>query len=321
MTMKKSEKNGSLGIFDSILASSESSYTDGLEIICDGDSWTFGCEIVDPKLAAKAGEDVHPGNYDFEENNDKYRRTKVFSYHLSSLLNARVVNLSWPADDNNTIIRRTMDYITNNYIAQHRSTANLFVIVGWTSPERNSFWYKDENISQPFRLWPNVPHFDSEEQRKFWELYVSHLWHPEEYMIRHVMNIANFQNFCKVHGIKWLNYNSFYQVPKSQVEEWYDLNTREELDKLEYALGGYQFQETDLPKKRSRQFYDFRALWDTIDPVRFYKKDQEFSTFKSFIENPESKVKTPFNGWHPSPEAHKAWAVELANYIKKHNLL
>ena len=28
-----------------------------------------------------------------------------------------------------------------------------------------------------------------------------------------------------------------------------------------------------------------------------------------------------FNGWHPSPEAHKAWAEELVRYINENKLL
>ena len=321
MIMKKLGENGLTGIFDKFIENMQPIKTQGLEIICDGDSWTFGCEIVDPKLAAKAAEGAHPGNYDFEENNDKYRRTRIFSYHLSKLLDVKVTNLSWPADDNNTILRRTINYITNNYIAQNISTENLFVIIGWTSPERTSFWFKDEDISMPFRLWPNVKHFDTVAQEKIWEMYVTYLWHPEEYMIRHIMNITSFQNFCKAHNIKYLHYNSFYQVPKTNVQDWHDLNTAEELDKLQYALGGYQFQITDSPRSRNREHYDFRPLWQTIDPVRFYKKDKPCSTFKSFIESPESKVKTPYNGWHPSPEGHKAWAGELAKYIKTNRLL
>jgi lysophospholipase L1-like esterase len=52
--------------------------------------------------------------------------------------------------------------------------------------------------------------------------------------------------------------------------------------------------------------------------VRFYKKDQPNSTFKSFIE---ANVDDPLVGWHPSPSGHEAWATELVRYIKENNLL
>jgi hypothetical protein len=59
-------------------------------------------------------------------------------------------------------------------------------------------------------------------------------------------------------------------------------------------------------------------LWDQVDNVRFYKKDQENNTFKSFITE-HNKTNT-FNGWHPSPESHKIWAQELWSYIKENKL-
>jgi hypothetical protein len=291
------------------------------EIICDGDSWTFGCEIVDPELAKKHDSSTHPGAYDFEPANDDYRTARIFPTYLAEILDADVTNLSWPADDNGTILRRTIDYISNKYIANNLRTDNLFVIIGWSSPERNSFWYKDENLSMPFRLWPQVPHFDAAAQSKIWDLYVAYMWYPEEYIRRFIFDVVQLQNFCKAHNIKWMCFNSFYQVPFTQVEEWHDLDIRKELEKLTGKQAGYQYQSSKDRLKRKSSMNDYTALWDTVDPIRFYKKDQPCSTFKSYVEHPDTNVKKVFCGWHPSPESHKAWAKEIANYITKHNLL
>ena len=154
MTTTKLEKNGLSGtskkpnsFMDSITSdiwekvTEEAASTEGqLEIICDGDSWVFGCEIVDPGLKEQYDDDVYVGYFDFEEANDAYRRPRIFSHHLSKLLDCKVTNLSWPADDNGTILRRTIEYISSEYLAKGRSTDNLLVMVGWSSPERNSFW-------------------------------------------------------------------------------------------------------------------------------------------------------------------------------------
>lgn len=326
MIMNKYEKNGLSGIskslIDSILTSSApQKKKPSVEIICDGDSWVFGCEIVNPKLVKKHDSDTHAGAYDFEEANDAYRRPKIFSTHLSKLLNAQVTNLSWPADDNGSILRRTMDYISNKYLANNLSTDNLFVMIGWSSPERNSFWYKDDKLSHSFRLWPQVQHFDAPAQEKFWQLYVTYLWNPEEYMTRYVHNVVQFQNFCKTHNIKWMCWNSFYQTPAKGVHDWHDLDIREELEKLTNRVGGYQYQTTNDTSKRFSAHVNHLALWDTIDPVRFYKKDQPKSTFKSYIDDPANNVKDAYCGWHPSPTGHEAWAHELARYIKENKLL
>lgn len=285
-------------------------------IICDGDSWVFGSEIADPEISKKYDGDVHPGKYDWIAENDSFRIPKIFTTHLGELLNADIVNLAWPADDNDTIVNRTISYITSNYLSKGLPTDDLFIIVGWSSPERNCFWYKDENLSAKFRLWPQVQHFDAEPQKEFWNFYVTYLWNSEEYLPRYVMNVLQLQNFCEVNKIKWMCFNSFYQTPGKQPWEWNDLNVREELKKLH--LNGTEFYSTKT-NKRGVYNYEYVSLWDTIDSIKFYKKDENNNTFKSFME--EKNIEPIYNGWHPSPSSHKMWAEELASYITKNNLI
>lgn len=287
-----------------------------LKIICDGDSWVFGSEIVDPELRMKHGKNLHPGVYDWQEENDEYRLPRIFPNHLSELLNADVVNLSWPADDNNTILNRVITHITSNYLSKGLSTENLLVIVGWSSPERNSFWYKDENYSSKFRIWPQNPQVDTEHQKKIWEAYVEFLWNPEEYLPRYVLNVIQFQNFCIANNIKWLCFNSFYQTPNKDVRDWNDLDVVNELKKIN--IGGYQIGISNSIK-RTYQQYEYNSLWETVDQIRFYKKNEKTNTFKSFIES--KNVDPIYNGWHPSPNSHKLWAEELVSYINKNKLI
>jgi len=292
-----------------------------LNIIFDGDSWVFGCEIVDPELSKKLGGiNIHPGQYDYLTENDFYRIKRIFPTYLGELLNANIENISWPADDNTTILNRTIVHITNEYLSKNKPVDNLLIVVGWSSPERNSFWYKDDKISNRFRLLPNVPHFDTKEQEKFWEIYVSYLWNVEEYLPRYVMNVLQLQNFCNSHNIKWLCFNSFYQTPSVSPKEWIDLDVKNELIKLKdfNSLHGYQKSYDSLGKKVSHQ-YEYVSLWDTIDTVRFYKKDQEKNTFKSFME--KRNEEPIYFGWHPSPNSHKLWAEELYEYIIKNKIL
>ena len=291
-----------------------------LEIICDGDSWVFGCEIVGPEIKALYTADTYVGTYDYYEQNDAYRIPRIFPTHLAKLMDANVTNLAWPADDNGTILNRTMVHISKEYLAKGKSTENLFVIIGWSSPERNVFYYKDAETKyhMRFRLWPNVQHFDSKAQEEFWKIYVEYLWNPEEYMPRYVMNVLQFQNFCKVHNIKWMCFNSFYQTPEVDIKAWNDLNVGEELKNLNSGGGPYQTSSDKSPNRRYYQF-TYSNLWETVDPVRFYKKDQPKNTFSSFIK--EAGADPVFYGWHPSPESHELWAKELVRYINDNNLL
>lgn len=289
------------------------------KLICDGDSWVFGCEIVNPEIQKRYPKNIHPGEYDYLKENDEYRIKKIFPTYLAELMDADVINLSWPADDNGTILNRTITYITENYISKNISTENLFVIIGWSSPERNFFWYKDENFSSRFRLWPQVKHFDKKPQEKFWELYVTYLWNQEEYLPRYVMNVLQLQNFCEVNKIKWMCFNSFYQTPNENITEWSDLDVRKELEFLKdkKALHGFSFNQNY--EKRKSIDYNYLSIWDMINNKNFYKKNETNNTFKSFIES--KNIEPIFNGWHPSPSSHKLWAEELFRYINFNNLL
>ena len=286
--------------------------------ICNGDSWVFGSEILDPNLSSTLKNGQHVTEIDFMPDNDAYRCPRIFSSYLAEIADATSINISWPADDNTTILYRTMDYVTNNYLSQGKSTENLMIIVGWSSPERNSFWYDDGNLSMLFRLWPNVQHFDSDLQKKFWDIYTRCIWNSQEYMRRYVHTIINFQNWCIANNLKWLCFNSFQQVKNLNIDEWVDLNVRDEIGALTNRLGGYQYHSSDDSVVRKNASYDLMALWDQVDSVRFYKKDQANNTFKSFIT--QHNTTNPFNGWHPSPESHQIWAQELWSYIKENNL-
>jgi len=311
--------NGLSGISKRLIDKFESTVAPS-EVICDGDSWVFGCEIVNPKIAKKYPKNTHPGAYDFLKENDSYRIPRIFSTHLANLLDVPVTNLSWPADDNGTILRRTINYISQKYLANNIPTDNLFVIIGWSSPERNSFWYKDFQLSEPFRVWPQVPHFASKEQEKFWELYVAYLWNAEEYIPRYVLNVLQLQNFCIANNIKWMCFNAFYQTPNESPKGWNDLETKNEIKKLKHRIGDHVYQQSTNPLKRITHNNDYSALWASINPIRFYKKDQPNNTFKSYIEAPKNKIIPHLVGWHPSPKAHEAWAKELARYIKENRL-
>lgn len=319
-TIKKLGENGLSGTSKRLIDAVSLKKKTQSEIICDGDSWVFGCEIVDPDIAAKYPADTHPGAYDFLEGNDDYRTQRIFTTHLARKLKTRVTNLSWPADDNGTILRRTINYISQKYLATNTPTDKLFVIIGWSSPERNSFWYKDDEKSQLFRLWPQVAHFDTLAQKKFWELYVAYLWNEEDYITRYVLQVMQFQHFCEANNIKWMCFNSFYQAPNQVASEWDDLDIKQEVKNLQGRLGDHVYHTSDRPLTRKLHVNDYQAMWSSIDAVRFYKKDQPNNTFKSFIEDPANNVNPPLTGWHPSPQGHEAWAAELTRYIHDNNL-
>lgn len=295
---------------------------DKLTLVVNGDSWTFGSEIVAPELIEKNAQASHVCNYDFYSDNDYYRLPRIYPSYLAEQLNADVVNLAWPADDNGSILRRTINYVNKNYIEANKSTDNLFVIVGWSSPERTSFWFKDNEQSELFRLWPNVPAFTHPAQEKIWELYVSYLWNAEEYIPRFILTCLQFETFCVKHKIKFLQFNAFYQTPKANIDRWEDLNIAEQAKQIQTF--GYMYSDS-RHSQRQHQVNDYLSLWNSIDAKRFYRKDLTRSTFKNFIES--CGLEQPYctegqgSGWHPNADAHRAWAEELHRYIIENKLL
>jgi len=285
-------------------------------IIVDGDSWVFGSEILDPNIKKSLKKDDHPGVCDWKEENDSYRIPRIFSTHLGKLFDSDIINLSWPADDNGTILNRIITYVTTNYINKKVPTDDLFLIVGWSSPERTFFWYKDDMLSHKFRLWPQDLNVTNKGESELWKTYVEYFWNQEEYLPRYVMNVLQFQNFCEVNNIKWLCFNSFYQTPNSNLNMWIDLDIKNELKNLNIGSSVYQDSRTN---GRSYYPYEYNSIWETIDENRFYKKNQINNTFKSFIEKHNNE--DAFNGWHPSPKSHEIWAKELYNYIIEKKLM
>lgn len=285
------------------------------QLIVNGDSWVFGSELVDPEIAKRYPPDVHVGNYDHIPENDTYRLPRIFSSKLAERMGMDTINLSWPADDNQSICNRTIEFITKNYINKGISTDQLFVIVGWSSPERVKFWYKDDDRSQKFIIWPSLEWFDTPAQEKFWRLYVAYMWNKEEYVPRYVETVLRFQNFCTEHNIKYLMFNAFYQGQGSGCSHALgtDFDVRSELSQL--GSDGYDYSVNGI--RQQGVMYSSAHMWETIDPVRYYCKDSVKNSFRTYITD---RLENPLSGWHPSEEGHTIWAEELHRYIVENNL-
>jgi hypothetical protein len=288
-----------------------------MTIIASGDSWTYGSELVATDIKKRYPDSVHPGEYDYLQENDEYRISNVYLIHLGKLFNANTINLSFSGLDNSTIFKNIITYVTSNYIINNKPTDDLLLIVGLTTPERRAFWYKDDKISQPFIVRPHWWGFPETDGRKVInESYIAYLNNPEEFYPNYIMEIFNFQNFCKTYNLKWIIFNAFFESYYGAPIDWIDANIIEELKNINKWV--VDFNTTPII---NREFYkyDYIDLWNTIDDKRFYKKNEKNFTFKSFIS--QANLKKPFNNWHPSEEAHEAWGNELYSYITKNNLI
>lgn len=264
-----------------------------MKLIVAGDSWTYGSEIRDPRLPTTV--------MDWDPKNDHYRTAMIWPTIVGRLLGAEdVVNLSYPASSNDRIIRVTKNWLIKNYLQPNKPTDDLFLIIGFTSPERKDFYYKDENASSWITIWPMWNHeYLQKPLLEFHKLYVRYMWNPEEYAHRYVNQVLDMQNFCQVYGIKHLFFQAFYQHKDIMPVDWKDLKIHE----------------------RSPTQED-RLAWTLVDPINFMNKNQMQHSFHNYIVSKDQKQGTniAFTGQHPSEIAHQWWSEHIVDYCKENNL-
>ena len=179
----------------------------GKTLLVVGDSWCFGSEIKDPALST--------GIRDWDIKNNSYRIPRIWPTLLAKELGTGLTNLSYPAASNDRILRLTESWLYENYISRNRSTSELKVIIGWTSPERKDFFYTDphkKGTPNWTTIWPQQDGFDYIQpgMNDFFKLYVTYLWHHREAINRYVHQVTAIQNLCKAHNIKLLMFQAFY---------------------------------------------------------------------------------------------------------------
>ena len=275
------------------------------EFVITGDSWSYGSEIINPKL--------NPNIDEWDSTNTEYRESHIFPTILGTHLNVNSIrNLSFPAYSNDSIFRQLYKYLFTNYIHHNKSLDNVFVLVQLTSFDRIDYYYENENkkLGQYKTIWPNWKHdYNDYAFNMFADNYSRFIEHDMGNLTRYVNQIFNFQNFCKIYKIPHLIVQGFYHTNYSpNILQWYDskyinnINTQSIIKRL----NGYELK-----------------MWNEIDSIRFMNKDDENHSLhhilKSYqIHNPNNSV---FLAAHPNELGHTIIAEELYEYIKKYNLL
>jgi Family of unknown function (DUF6071) len=262
-------------------------------ILVAGDSWTYGSEIRDPRLPSSIN--------DWDTPNDHYRLPRIWPNKLGKLMGVTdIVNISYPAASNDMIVRNTVGWLTQEYLAPKKSTENLFVIVGLTSPERKDFYYKDKKRSFWFTLWPMWKHkYPQEPLNRFAELYTTHLYNIEESTHRYLNQIFYLQTLFNQYKIKHLFFQAFYQRSDMNIHQW-----------------------TDDPYTRHYRGQPDQMIWDMIDPIRFMHKDDEIHSFHNYIRKKDlcTQGTNAIKGMHPSELGHTWWAEHVYKYLQENKL-
>ncbi len=247
-------------------------------LVCIGDSWTWGSEIVNPEYEKYRGTDfLHTQLGDCQ-----YRLSNTYPGVISKELGFdEFHNLGACGESNDYIFNKTLKWYYNN-----RNNNELFFIVGLTSPERVGFDYECDGKIKRMMINPNwdvsnlsnEPCFDM--LKVFWMNYIIHFSHKKEYLDRYVRQVSYLENFFKNNNIKYLFFNAFYDF-------------------------------SQLLNKQTEP--EIKSIWDSIDEKRFYGKNN-FETFRSFILKKGNNTMT---NDHASEIGHKIWSNELIDFILK----
>jgi hypothetical protein len=169
----------------------------------NGDSYTFGDELLKPRINA-------------------------WPYELGHKLKCdKVVNHGASGGSNQRIFRTTIEWLLK-YINDGGSTEDLIVVIGWTNPDRVEFRcdvdfkkilnddsdkYDDENLkfsTDTHKVYTSIiPNISKNRFGEIHELYIKYLYDREQCLDTTASYMYHIQEFLKTHNIKYLFFMSF----------------------------------------------------------------------------------------------------------------
>jgi hypothetical protein len=277
-------------------------------ILCEGDSWTAG-DMIDPKLNTTNINHV---------DNDDYRLPKLWPYDLEKLTNIKVINNSRAGSSNDGIVRRVIDNIS--YLTEKNKSKDLFVIVGFSSPERKDFYYKGEfdgelingwETMYPAELEHGVLKFGNSPLADFYKLYLSYFWYPGEYIRRYIEQVLLLHYFLKGNNIKHKFFNSFYEVLPG---------VESPFQKAVSGIGDGMFNESDLMDDLTSQHTIHKSTIQKFSKI--YKDIFIEESFRNYLRG-LSKTNQEYDpiyferdGFHPNRKGHQSWSKVVFKNIK-----
>ena len=276
-----------------------------LTLVGCGDSWAWGTELIDRT-------EITDDPYDFtlhytpkgKLHRQDHRYLKLFADKIGA---DDIADLSQGGCSNDTIVRNLFRWLSNEGYLTGRDPSDIFVSIGWTSPERKDFCFKESKVGWEdgwFTIYPMWNHdYNIPELNQFRDIYIENLWNAEEYMNRWIMQVWQTQMLLKSLGIKYVMHQAFYQHHKLKMSLWSDK----------------QYKNNTIKKSNLSDL----KMWEVVDNITFIHKDNpDIGTFYSYIKdisiNNGTKV---FYDNHPNELGHQLWADYMYKYCEENNLL
>lgn len=291
-----------------------------MKLIGCGDSWAWGAELVLTQTTPEFHMCDH--NDHFTPENMEYRLSKRYLKLFADKINAsELVDLSMPAYSNEGIYRTLIRYLAMEGYLSGRDTSDLFVSIGWTSPERKEHactnseqfhstvppevsMYVSNQEERWFSVGPWVLSIDynDRELNNFFRSYVKYFWTDLEIIYRWITIIKNTENLLKQHNIKYVMHQAFFHYTDSKIDKWDDTKYKTDI------IDNWTVFEQEIFK--------------TIDSRHFVDKDIFLKTFHhTVIEKCNGDTKKLFSVFHPNALAHSLWADHQYEFCVKNNLL
>jgi len=288
-----------------------------------GDSWCWGAELFDPKVTPQAKKEFVDHDEHYKLENEKFRLSRRYLTLFGNKINAdKVVDLSLSSYSNEAIIRSLIRWLAINGYLKGKNTEELFVSIGWTSPERREHVSSDKSVGvielpgilnddgEPyienwFQVGPWVDNikYKNKDINRFMKLYVQYFWERKEYIHRWFSQVKQIELLLKSLGIKYVMHQAFYHLDFSHIMYWNDDEYRMKIEK-------------EIP------FYDM-AIWDSVDEKHFINKNSETeSTAYQYILNKvDGNFEAAFMHWHPNALGHNIWADYMYKFCTENKLL
>jgi hypothetical protein len=271
----------------------------------NGDSWTAG-DIVDPEIFGdQLQHSMHPDN-------EEYRLPRVWPHKLGKHLGVEVVNKSHAGASNDRIVRSTINDIYE--LLKTTRAEDLYVIIGWSSPERKDFFLGNADASGGTWdcIYPaEMLHWKDENnsmRNEFYKAYVTLYWNPEEYITRHCLNNITLHSFLESKGIKHTFFNAFYEAKGGVIDP--ERHQLYDQPKLTDYIDSFRGTRSD------KQLHDLQMDNTLIEYSKLYN-DLYFKT--SFIEQLLSvgnrKEVEKYLDFHPTELGHDSFAKLLFDGI------
>lgn len=274
-------------------------------ILAEGDSWTAG-DIVDPNSNLTLAQVNEPSN-------DSYRLPRVWPDKLGKRLRTKVLNNAVAGSSNGAIVQRTICKV-RELLETHRPE-DIYVIVGWSSPERQDFYYNnpnDERASHWETLYPAQLNqgFNEPGKLDFYKLYVQYFWNEQEFILRFINHHIELHFFLKSLGIKHTFYNSFYESKAGVADTAHSFMVTTNIYNIIFeTVKDPSYFRDYFSRSNSSYYHDIlKDIYDT----NVYS--QSFSNFIKSLR-PKYNLDKLIDNFHPSEFSHGMWAKHLAKEL------